>query len=55
MSAGGYFNANLADYVKLPQGSAIYDVYAKLREYKSRVVTIELILVQDGGEPSEPK
>lgn len=42
----GYFNVNLADYIKLPQKSAVYDVLAEFHEFKSNVVSIELILVE---------
>lgn len=40
---GGYFNSNLADFVTLPPTSASYDVHIQFREYKSNVVTIELV------------
>lgn len=42
-TSGSYFNPNLADYVALPHTSATYDVHVEFREYKSNVVTIELI------------
>lgn len=40
---GGYFNPNLADFVRLPQRSGTYDVHVQLRGLKSNTVSIELI------------
>ena len=47
MASGGYFNPNLADFVKIPIASATYDVHIEFREFKSNIVTIELILEED--------
>lgn len=38
-----YFNPNLVSMLGLPPQAGIYDVYAHLGEYRSNVVTIELI------------
>jgi hypothetical protein len=43
LASGGYFNPNLADFVPLPQESATYDIHVEFREFKSNVVTVELI------------
>jgi hypothetical protein len=44
LASGGYFNANLSDYVTLPVESAEYRVHIELRNHRSNVVTIELVL-----------
>lgn len=43
LATGGYFNPNLADFVRLSEKPAIYDVYVEFREFRSNVVTIEII------------
>ncbi len=43
MTVGGYINPNLANFVKIPDESAVYDVHIEFRNRKSNSVTIELI------------
>lgn len=43
LASGGYFNPNLADYVRLPEESTIYDVHMECKGFKSNVVTIEIV------------
>jgi hypothetical protein len=47
LASGGYFNHSLADYVELPQESAIYDVHVEFRGFESNIVTIELVREPD--------
>ncbi len=42
-AVGGYFNPNLADFVKLPEEPALYDVYVEYMGYKSNIVPIEIM------------
>ena len=42
-ASGGYFNPNLVDFVPLPPGPGTYDVHVEFRQFKSNVVTIELV------------
>jgi hypothetical protein len=43
LAAGGYFNPNLADYVRLPEKPAVYNVHVELREFRSNPVIIEIV------------
>jgi len=43
LAVGSYFNPNLADFVKIPEKPAVYDVYVEYRGYRSNTVTIELV------------
>lgn len=44
IASGGYFNANLPDYVDLPVQSAVYRVHVEFRNHQSNAVLIELVL-----------
>jgi len=43
IDVGMYFNPNLADFVKIPHESARYNVHIEFRQYKSNVVTIDVV------------
>ncbi len=43
LATGRYFNPNLADFVKLPEAPAVYEVYAEVRGIRSNLVTIEIV------------
>lgn len=43
LASGGYFNPNLADFVRLPEEPAVYNVLVEYRGFKSNVVTIALV------------
>jgi len=48
LATGGYFNPNLADFVNLPEAPGIYNVHVEYRNFKSNVVTIELVEKKSG-------
>jgi hypothetical protein len=43
IDVGKYFNPNLADFVKIPHETAQYNVHVEYRNYKSNVVTINVV------------
>lgn len=43
IDVGKYFNPNLADFVKIPHEAAQYNVHVEYRDFKSNVVTIDLV------------
>ncbi len=43
LASGGYFNPNLADFVRLPEEPAVYNVHVEYRGFKSNVVTVALV------------
>jgi len=45
LASGGYFNPNLADFVRLPEISAVYDVHVEFRKFPSNVATVEMVEV----------
>ena len=43
IDVGKYFNPNLAEFVKIPHEAAQYNVHIEFRDYKSNVVTINVV------------
>jgi len=43
MALGGYFNSNLQKYIKLPEQTAIYQIYIKYGDQQSNTVTVQVV------------
>ena len=43
MAIGGYFNSDLRKYIKLPEQTAIYQVYIKYGDQQSNTVTVQVV------------